>query len=67
MYDVRINMQMHKYIYGEAVRDEEDGGFDWTKRSLGREEYLARVHKEGSISDDSQKTEEGKTSEETQT
>lgn len=41
---VGINMQMHKFIWTEDSRTEEDAGFDFTKRSLGRAEYLRRMH-----------------------
>lgn len=44
--DVRLNMQVHKYIWPEDVRTEEDTGVDFTKRSLGRDEYLRRVRGE---------------------
>ncbi|MCK5602374.1 7-carboxy-7-deazaguanine synthase QueE [Candidatus Pacearchaeota archaeon] len=50
--DVRVNIQIHKYIYGEGFRDEEVGGFDWTKHSLGREAYLARAHEKGSVDEE---------------
>lgn len=40
---VGLNMQMHKYIWPDDVRVEEDTGVDFTKRGLGREEYLRRI------------------------
>jgi len=40
---VGLNMQMQKYIWPEDVRTEEDTGVDFTKRTLGREEYLRRI------------------------
>ena len=42
---VGLNLQMHKYIFPEDLRVEEDGGLDWTKRSLGRENFLERMRK----------------------
>jgi 7-carboxy-7-deazaguanine synthase len=42
--DVRLNLQMHKVIWPADVRAEEDGGTDFTKRTLGRSEYLERAH-----------------------
>lgn len=43
--NVGLNMQMHKYIWPADVRTEEDNGIDFTKRSLGREEFLRRIRK----------------------
>jgi len=40
---VGINLQMHKYIWPIDVRAEENYGVDFTKRTLGREEYLRRI------------------------
>jgi len=40
---VGYNLQAHKVIFPHAVRDEEEGGVDFTKATLGREEYLRRL------------------------
>lgn len=41
---VGLNMQMHKYIFGaDDFREEEDDGVDFTKRTLGRDEYLKQL------------------------
>lgn len=42
---VGYNLQMHKVIFPRAVRDEEEGGVDYTKRTMGREEFLRRLKK----------------------
>lgn len=41
--DVRLNLQLHKYIWSDP-RDEENEGHDWTKRSLGRQSFLDLTH-----------------------
>lgn len=40
---VGINLQLHKYIFPDDSREEEGGGLDFTKRSLGRDEYLRNI------------------------
>jgi len=40
---VGYNLQMHKAIFPVSFRDEEEGGVDFTKATLGREEYLKRI------------------------
>lgn len=40
---VGLNVQAHKYIWPADWREEEDAGFDVTKRSLGREQYLQQI------------------------
>ncbi len=42
---VNYNLQEHKHIWLDDVREEEDGGFDFTKRGLGRGEFLKRFKK----------------------
>jgi 7-carboxy-7-deazaguanine synthase len=40
-WNVGLNIQGHKYIFPEDMRAEEDfGGVDFSKRTLGREKYL---------------------------
>jgi len=41
---VGLNLQMQKYIFPVDSRDEEDGGLDFTKRGLGRKEFLKQAH-----------------------
>ena len=42
--NVGINLQLHKYIWPEDSREEEDlSGIDFTKRTLGRTEFLRRI------------------------
>jgi 7-carboxy-7-deazaguanine synthase len=43
---VGYNLQMHKVIFPITFRDEEEGGIDFTKATLGREEYLRRMKKD---------------------
>lgn len=44
--NVGINMQMHKYIWEDDTRAEEDlSGIDFTKRTLGREQFLQNVRR----------------------
>ena len=45
--EVGINMQMHKYIWTEDIRAEENYGVDFTRRTLGREEYLKSTRETG--------------------
>ena len=40
---VGYNLQAHKYIFPHTFRDEEEGGVDFSKASLGREEFLKRM------------------------
>ncbi len=40
---VGYNLQIHKYIFPKSVRDEEEGGIDFTKHTLGRDEFLKRM------------------------
>lgn len=42
--DIRLNLQLHKYIWPDDPREEENGGFDATKRTLGRDGFLERAH-----------------------
>jgi len=42
---VGYNLQAHKYIFPKTFRDEEEGGVDFTKHSMGRAEFLARNKK----------------------
>lgn len=44
---VGLNVQSHKYIWPWDSRDEEDGGLDFTKRSMGRKKYLESTREEG--------------------
>ena len=48
LLDVRLNLQLHKYIWPNDYRAEESQGIDFTKRTLGREEYLRRAHEDAS-------------------
>lgn len=41
--DVGLNLQLHKYIFPDDVRDEENTGVDFTKRTLGRDAYLDKI------------------------
>lgn len=43
---VGYNLQMHKVIFPGSFRDEEEGGVDFTKRTLGRDSYLANIKKQ---------------------
>lgn len=43
-YDIRLNLQMHKYVWPADSRTEENAGIDFTKRSLGRDAFLQRAH-----------------------
>lgn len=40
---IGLNLQLHKYIWTDDFRAEEDDGIDFTKRTLGREEHLRRM------------------------
>lgn len=42
-HGVGLNIQLHKYIFPEDFREEESLGTDYTKRTLGREEFLRRA------------------------
>ena len=42
--DLRINLQLHKLIWPNDSRIEENEGIDFTKRSLGRSGFLERAH-----------------------
>jgi 7-carboxy-7-deazaguanine synthase len=41
--DIRLNLQIHKIIWPGDSRVEEDEGVDFTKRSLGREQFIERA------------------------
>lgn len=42
---ISINLQMHKHLLPKDSRDEEGGGFDFTKRGMGREAWLEQIRK----------------------